>query len=108
MLKLIESEQQFKETINSENPIVIKFFANWCPDCKRMEAFLPSILEEFKDIPFFEIDKDRFSDIADSNNVMGIPSLLVFSDGKKIGHLHSANAKTPEQVTEFLSTYFSS
>jgi hypothetical protein len=34
---------------------------------------------------------------------MGIPSLLVYKDGEKIAHLHSANAKTPEQVTEFLS-----
>jgi len=36
---------------------------------------------------------------------MGIPSLLVFKDGEKIGHLHSANAKTPEQVEEFLASY---
>jgi thiol-disulfide isomerase/thioredoxin len=104
----IESEKQFKELIMSEDPLVIKFFASWCPDCKRMEAFLPSILEEFKDIPFSEIDKDTFSDIAESNDVIGIPSLLVFRGGKKIGHLHSADAKTPEQVTEFLSNYFSS
>ena len=106
MLRLIESNQQFKETIESEKPVVVKFFASWCSDCKRMEAFLPSVLEEFKDVPFFEIDKDAFSDIALSYDVMGIPSLLVFKKGEKIGHLHSANVKTPDQVTEYLSKYF--
>jgi hypothetical protein len=35
---------------------------------------------------------------------MGIPSLLVFKNGKKLGHLHSANAKTADQVREFLNT----
>ena len=104
---LIESERQFNEAIQSENPVVVKFFANWCPDCKRMEAFLPSVLEELNDIPFFEIDKDAFSNIAESYQVMGIPSLLVFKSGEKIGHLHSANAKTPDQTIEFLSKYFS-
>ena len=36
---------------------------------------------------------------------MGIPSLLVYKNGEKLGHLHSANAKTEEQVTEFLEAY---
>ncbi|PLT33354.1 thioredoxin family protein [Bacillus sp. V5-8f] len=105
---MIQSEQQFNETIKKEHPVVVKFFAGWCPDCKRMDAFLPSVLEgDFSDIPFFEIDKDAFPEIAESYDVMGIPSLLVFRNGEKLGHLHSANAKTPEQVTEFLSKYFS-
>ncbi|WP_199484580.1 thioredoxin family protein [Peribacillus glennii] len=105
---VIESEQQFNETIKDERPVVVKFFAGWCPDCKRMDAFLPSVLESgFTEIPLFEINKDAFPDIAESYDVMGIPSLLVFKGGEKLGHLHSANAKTPEQVSEFLSKYFS-
>ena len=107
MLILIEWEQKLNEVINSENPVVVKFFASWCPDCKRMEAFLPSVLEEFDNIPFYEIDKDSFPNVSEKNEVMGIPSLLVFKNGEKLGHLHSANAKTPDQVNEFLSKYFS-
>jgi len=34
---------------------------------------------------------------------MGIPSLLVFQNGEKKAHLHSANAKSPEEVREFLN-----
>ena len=37
---------------------------------------------------------------------MYIPSLLVFENGNKLAHLHSANAKSPEQVESFLSETF--
>ena len=33
---------------------------------------------------------------------MGIPSILIFQNGEKLAHLHSANAKSPEQVESFL------
>ena len=48
------------------------------------------------------LHKDEFPEIAEKYDVMGIPSLLVYKNGEKIAHLHSANAKTPEQVTDFL------
>jgi thioredoxin 1 len=105
-MKKIETENQFKDIINSQEPVVVKFYAGWCPDCKRMDVFLPSVLEDFKEIPFYEIDKDQFPEIYESQEVMGIPSLLIFKNGKKLGHLHSANAKTPEQVSDFLSGYY--
>lgn len=50
-------------------------------------------------------NKDEFPSIAEEYQVMGIPSLLVYQNGEKLGHLHSANAKTEEQVTEFLEAY---
>jgi thioredoxin 1 len=103
----INSVRQFEEVINNPKPIVIKFFANWCPDCKRMDLFINDVLNQFEPIAFYEIDRDEFAELANQYDVMGIPSLLVFQNNKKIAHLHSANAKTPEQVTEFLLRNFS-
>ena len=51
----------------------------------------------------FTIDRDEFPDISEEQNVMGIPSLLVFKNGEKLAHLHSANAKTADAVKEFLN-----
>ena len=50
-----------------------------------------------------KIDRDEFQEISEEQNVMGIPSLLVFKNGEKLAHLHSANAKTQDQVREFLN-----
>lgn len=106
MAEEIVNKQQFDKHIAGEKRVVIKFFADWCPDCKRMDFFIESVLEQFSSFPFYQIDRDNFPELAEQYEVMGIPSLLVFENGGKIGHLHSANAKTPEEVTDFLADYF--
>jgi thioredoxin-like negative regulator of GroEL len=65
--------------------------------------FIDEIIDENKEMQWFKIDCDEFPEISEEQNVMGIPSLLVFKNGEKLSHLHSANAKTSEQVREFLS-----
>lgn len=103
MMEHIKTDNQFQELINSDKPVVLKFFTDWCPDCKRMDMFLPTVFEEVGDVSMYEINKDELPEIAEKYDVMGIPSLLVFKNGEKLAHLHSANAKTPDQVIEFLS-----
>ncbi|MBO8156349.1 MAG: thioredoxin family protein [Bacillaceae bacterium] len=101
-MEAISSEKQFNEVINRSEISIVKFYANWCPDCVRMNYFIEPILEKYNQYNWFEMNRDDFPEIGEKYEVMGIPSLLVFRNGEKIAHLHSANAKTPEQVTEFL------
>lgn len=100
------NKQQFDKHIAGKKRVVIKFFADWCPDCKRMAFFIESVLKEFSSFTFYQINRDNFPELTEQYEVMEIPSLLVFKNGIKIGHLHSANAKTPEEVTDFLAGYF--
>ncbi|MFQ3545133.1 thioredoxin family protein [Halobacillus rhizosphaerae] len=98
----IHKTESFNQIITSDDPVIIKFQADWCPDCRRMDMFIGDILEEYKGYQWYDVNRDELPDIADHYQVMGIPSLLVFKRGEKIAHLHSANAKTPEEVEEFL------
>lgn len=102
-MKEITTEQQFNEIIGTEKPVIVKFFAGWCPDCTRMNMFIDPIIEEYSQYDWYEINRDEFPGLAEKYQVMGIPSLLIFKDGEKLAHLHSANAKSPEQVIEFLT-----
>ena len=68
-----------------------------------MNMFIDPIIEEYNQYDWYELNRDELPEIADKYDVMGIPSLLIFQNGEKLAHLHSANAKTPQQVTEFLS-----
>ncbi|MEK5500009.1 thioredoxin family protein [Bacillus sp. FSL M8-0168] len=106
-MKKITTEAQFNELIQSDKEIIIKFHADWCPDCTRMNMFIGDILDAYKDNEWYELNRDDLPELADQYQVMGIPSLLIFKNGEKTGHLHSANAKTPEEVTEFLSEHIS-
>ncbi len=102
-MKEITTEQQFNEIIGTEKPVIVKFFAGWCPDCTRMNMFIDPIIEEYNQYDWYEINRDEFPELAEKYQVMGIPSLLIFKNGEKLAHLHSANAKSPEQVIEFLT-----
>ncbi|MCD7036089.1 thioredoxin family protein [Metabacillus sp. GX 13764] len=101
-MEKITTAEQFQQIIQSEQEVLVKFFADWCPDCTRMNLFIGDILEEYKAYKWYELNKDELPEIAEQHQVMGIPSILIFKNGEKLGHLHSANAKTPEQVQEFL------
>ena len=104
-MQQVKSVNEFNEQIKSDQLTVEIFTTTWCPDCKRLDIFIDEIITEHQDKQWFTIDKDEFPELAEKENVMGIPSLLVYKNGEKIAHLHSANAKTPDQVRDFLSNF---
>ena len=73
------------------------------PDCVRMDNFIGDVMEEFNKFEWYSINKDEFPSIAEEYQVMGIPSLLVYQNGEKLGHLHSANAKQKSKLLSFRS-----
>lgn len=101
-MKHIETEAEFNEVIQSDKPVIIKFFANWCPDCKRMDMFIGEVMETFNNYSWYEVNSDEIEGLAEKYEVMGIPSILIFQNGEKKALQHSADTKTPESVTEFL------
>lgn len=101
-MESIHTVEKFNETIASDHPVIVKFEADWCPDCRRMDMFIGDILEEYKEYKWHDVNRDELPEIAEKYEVMGIPSILIFKDSHKKAHLHSANAKTPEEVQEFL------
>ncbi|WP_026571380.1 MULTISPECIES: thioredoxin family protein [Sediminibacillus] len=98
----IKTHEQFNEVINSAEPVIVKFYADWCPDCKRMDMFIGDILDEYNQYKWYQVNSDEVQGLAEEHEVMGIPSLLIFQNGEKLAHQHSAYTKTPEEVQEFL------
>ena len=103
-MEAIKTNEQFEEIIAGSEPVIIKFYAGWCPDCTRMDMFIDDIIADYGKYRWFELNRDEFPDAAQQYDVMGIPSLLLFQDGEKLGHLHSANAKSPEEVRDYLES----
>ncbi|MBD7908886.1 thioredoxin family protein [Sporosarcina gallistercoris] len=101
-MQSITTAKQFNEVINETSRSIIKFQAGWCPDCRVMDMFIGPITEDYDQYEWYDVDRDVLPEIAEKYDVMGIPSLLIFENGEKKAHLHSANAKSPEQVTSFL------
>lgn len=105
-MEAMKTREDFDKIIESNEPVIIKFEAGWCPDCRAMDMWIDPIVEKYNDYKWYNVNRDELEDVAQDYEVMGIPSLLVFKNGEKTAHLHSANAKSPEQVEDFLSETF--
>lgn len=100
-MKALASESEFDGAISSPETIIIKFETTWCPDCKRLNQYVDEFVQAF-DFDWYSADRDLLPQLGEKYDVLGIPSLLAFKNGKKIGHLRADN-QTPEQIKSYLT-----
>lgn len=75
--------QKFNEIIQSETPILVDFFADWCGPCKILGPILKDVKEELGDtVKIIKIDVDRNEQLAANYQVRGVPTLIVFKNGE--------------------------
>lgn len=96
--------EQLDEIKNAEGVSVLVFSANWCPDCRFIEPFLPKLIEKYSDYQFWYIDRDAWMQVCIDHNVMGIPSFIGFQAGEEKGRFVSKNRKTEAEIDAFLGS----
>ncbi|MFV8827617.1 thioredoxin family protein [Alkalihalobacterium sp. APHAB7] len=101
-MKDLQSMDMFNTEIASGIKVVM-FSADWCPDCRVIEPFLPEVEDKFSQITFLYADRDKFIDLCAELNVFGIPSFLAYHNGKEIDRFVSKDRKTQEEIETFLS-----
>lgn len=80
----VNSENFEKEVLNSEKPVLVDFFADWCGPCKMMAPIVEELATELDGkVKVGKINVDENSDIAVEYNVMSIPTLIIFKNGKE-------------------------
>ena len=78
-------KSSFKKVITSETPVLVDFFADWCGPCKMLAPILKDVKEELGDaVKIVKIDVDKNQSIASKYNVRGVPTMLLFKDGKQV------------------------
>lgn len=76
------NDVDYKSVINESKKVVIDCFATWCGPCKMLSPVLDAIAEENKDVKFYKINVDNAEIITRDFDIMSIPTLLIFEDGK--------------------------
>jgi thioredoxin 1 len=73
----------FQQMINSEKPVLVDFFAEWCGPCKMMSPILQDVKKELGDsASIIKIDVDKNQQAAGAYQVQGVPTLILFQRGK--------------------------
>lgn len=77
------TNQNFEsEVTNSEKTVLIDFFANWCNPCKMLSPIVEEIAEEQPNAKVCKVNIDEQPELAESFDVMSIPTLIVIKNGK--------------------------
>lgn len=100
-MKTLQSEAQFEELKEKEH-IIFVFSADWCPDCRFIEPFMPELEEKYPFYTFVSVDRDKFLDVCSNYAIFGIPSFLAFHKGEEQGRFVSKDRKTQEEIESFI------
>lgn len=98
----LQTEEHFYQQVEAGKTVFL-FSANWCPDCRVIEPFLPELEKEFQNITFIHVDRDQFIDLCIKHDILGIPSFLAFDHGKEVARFVSKDRKTREEIEAFLT-----
>ncbi|MGB3532626.1 MAG: thioredoxin [Microcoleaceae cyanobacterium] len=76
----------FQDLLNqSDKPVLVDFYATWCGPCQMMAPILEQVNQEMKEqIQVVKIDTDKYPQIASQYNIMALPTLVLFKQGKPV------------------------
>jgi thioredoxin 1 len=81
-LKAVTEDDFAVEVLESDRPVVVDFWAAWCPPCRVMEPILRDLVQQRPDLRIVKIDADANHATVVQYGVLSMPTLIVFRDGE--------------------------
>jgi len=75
----------FTEIINGDKPVLIDFHADWCGPCKMLSPIIKEVAKALDGkVRVIKIDVDKNAALADKFQIRGVPTMMLFKDGKSV------------------------
>ncbi|MBR3162640.1 MAG: thioredoxin [Clostridia bacterium] len=81
-VKVLNEENFEKEVLNSNETVLVDFYADWCGPCKAMSPIIDEIAEENTNIKVGKINVDDNGELATEFDIISIPTIIVFKNGE--------------------------
>lgn len=98
----INSKEDFDNKVRASKELIIAgFTADWCPHCKNVGPHVQQFLQEHPEVNFARVDVDKAQGVDDEFNIMTIPTLACFKDGKMLSSKMIAYLQ-PHEIFAFI------
>ncbi len=93
--KPVNSKDWEKEVLNSQIPVFVDFWAEWCGPCRMVGPVIEELASEYAGkINFVKVNVDENNELASKYNVFSIPTLAIFSKGQIVTQQVGAASKS--------------
>lgn len=86
------TKETFVEDINSEEKVLVDFWAPWCMPCKMLSGTLEQIQKE-TNIKIVKVNVDEESELVSIYNIRSLPTLILFKNGEMVNQIIGAVSK---------------
>ncbi len=97
----ITSEQWKQKVLNSDKPVFVDFWAEWCGPCRMVSPIVEELSKEYEGkVNFVKVNVDQNRDLGSKYNILSIPTLAIFRNGEVVAQ--TAGASSIESIRNYI------
>lgn len=93
-VKKVTTDTFREDVIESDKPVVVDFWAEWCGPCKKLSPILEEVAEELDgEVTIAKVNVDEERNLGAMFQIMSIPNVLIFNHGEKVDEFVGLRSK---------------